>query len=292
MKKQTIIIILLILAIIASGLFIVKGLGIGASDDQNTATETAANADQDANQKPTATKPNDGVSAERKTLTFLIPKSSDKNVGKLVKKYNDTDNRYTLDLVYTETSLDIDPNDYDGLIIPGGKHVHPSCYGAEVECDEHGFNQDLDYLELDLVDAFVSAGKPVLGLCRGSQLVNVALGGTLKQDIGMGHYHDAARDTTIKTGTDFFNMFGGNVETLHYHHQAVDRLADGLVVTMTDTEDGTIEGYVHSTLPIVGYQFHPDRMYNKEDPETVETGRIFMDYFFDLCEREKEKHSQ
>lgn len=279
MKKQTVIIFLLILAIIGSGLFIVKGLGIGGLSGQNAAQQTT-------------TKPKDAGTSERIMLKLLVPESSDKNVRKLVKKYNDADNKYTLNLVYTDTSSDIDPDDYDGLIIPGGKHVHPSCYDAEVECDKHGYNQDLDHLELDLVDAFASAGKPILGLCRGCQLVNVALGGTLKQDIGMEHYHDAARDTTIKEGTDFYNMFGGNVETLHYHHQAIDRLADGLVVTMTDTEDGTIEGYVHSTLPIVGYQFHPDRMYNKKDPETVETGRIFLDYFFDICEREKEKNSQ
>ena len=69
----------------------------------------------------------------------------------------------------------------------------------------------------------------------------------------------------------------------HYHHQAIDTLADGLTITMLDAEDGTIEGFMHDELPILGYQFHPDRMYVKDDPEIVKTGLFFMDSFFNLC---------
>ena len=177
--------------------------------------------------------------------------------------------------------------EFDALIIPGGKHVHPSFYGAEVECDKHGFDQDLDQFEIILVRMFVDARKPILGLCRGCQLVNVALGGTLKQDVGMDHYHDAARETILAEDFSLRDTFGETVKTLHYHHQAVDQLAPDLIVTMTDAEDGTIEGYMHRTLPIVAFQFHPDRMYVKDDPDIVETGRIFMDFFFDLCQSRK-----
>ena len=230
---------------------------------------------------------------ERPELSILLPKTKYDDVEDFVKKYNAEDNKYTINYQLTgkdyETDPDVispdvaDPADYDGLIIPGGKHVYPSFYGAEVECDKHGFDKPLDELELKLIKRFVEAKKPILGLCRGNQLINVALGGTLKQDIGMEHYHDAVRKTTILEGNVFYNKLGSTVNTVHYHHQAIDTLADGLTITMLDAEDGTIEGFMHDELPILGYQFHPDRMYVKDDPEIVKTGLFFMDSFFNLC---------
>lgn len=272
-KKQIILIIILILAIVAAGLFVLH----------ETKSDKAADVDEPS------FAPN-----ERPELSILLPKTKYDDVEDFIKKYNAEDNKYFINYQLTgrdyETDPDVinpadaDPDDYDGLIIPGGKHVHPSFYGEEDKCDrDHKFDQPLDELEFDLVDRFIEAKKPILGLCRGCQLINVALGGTLNQEIGMEHYNDAVRETTILPGTFFYNKLGDSVETVHYHHQAVDKLADGLSVTMTDTEDGTIEGYVHEELPIIAYQFHPDRMYVKDDPEIVETGLFFMDYFFNLC---------
>lgn len=286
-KKQITIIIILILAIAAAGYFVLHE----AVPDQNS-TETSSDTDNDVSVSK----------GERPELFILLPKTTYKDMDEFTEKYNPEDNKYTLtyQIVSDEysddpdviTSDEVDPADYDGLIIPGGKHVHPSFYGAEVECDKHGFDKPLDELEIKLVKKFVDAKKPILGLCRGSQLVNVALGGTLKQDVGMGHYNDAVRATTVRPDSVFYSKFGDNVETVHYHHQAVDELADDLTVTMVDTEDGTIEGYVHDSLPIVCYQFHPDRMYVKKNPQIVEDGLYFMDYFFDMCYKEKQKSSK
>lgn len=230
-----------------------------------------------------------GTRSARPVLKLLLPASSDKNVEPFVAKYNATDSRFTIQLVKTSTASGIDPASYDGLIIPGGAHVHPSFYGDSVKCSKHSFNKNLDRLEIALVQSFASAGKPILGLCRGSQVINVALGGTLKQDIGMGHYHDSNRQATTVAGTAMRSLFGSRVATIHYHHQAVSRLAAGLVVTMTDTKDGTIEAFSHTSLPIIGYQFHPDRMYMKTNPGIRHTGKVAIDYFLGICYAEKQK---
>ena len=252
-----------------------------AKATQHTSTQTVT--------KETEQATSAAAKQERQTLRLLYPVSKYKYVEKFSAKYNEEDNKYTLDMVATETDEGIDPMEYDGLIIPGGKHVHPSFYGADVECAEHGFNEDLDMREINLVNQFVDAGKPILGLCRGCQLINVALGGTLKQDIGMDHYDDNIRETETIEGTDLRKRFGASFETAHYHHQAVDELAEDLIVTMVDSEDGTIEGYVHKSLPIVAYQFHPDRMYFKVNLAPLqESGCAFMDYFFDICQENKE----
>lgn len=277
-RKQCFAITILAVAVISMALFFVSGCG---SDKEND-TETETKAISTEAQEPTTQAP------ERQSLKILLPVSKYKDIEKFTAAYNEDDNKYKIDLVLIESLDGVDPLDYDGLIIPGGKHVHPSFYGAEVECTKHKFNPELDELELELVDMFVEAGKPIMGVCRGCQLVNVALGGTLVQDVGMEHYDDAVRDTTIMEGTDFYRMFGESVDTVHFHHQAVDVLADNLTVTMVDTEDGTIEGYMHNTLPIYAVQFHPDRMYVKDDPAIKETGRIFMEYFFDICQNERQ----
>ena len=286
-KKQIAIIIILIFVIAAAGYYVLHEAFL----DQN-GTETSSSTEKDISISK----------GERPELFILLPKTKYDDVEVFTEKYNLEENKYTLtyQIVSDDNDSDldvirsdeVDPADYDGLIIPGGKHVHPSFYGAEVECDKHGFDKPLDELEIKLVKQFVAAKKPILGLCRGSQLVNVALDGTLKQDIGMEHYHDSVRATTVRPDSVFYSRFGDNVETVHYHHQAVDELADDLTVTMVDTEDSTIEGYMHDSLPIVCYQFHPDRMYVKEDPQIVENGLYFMDYFFDMCHKEQQSSSK
>lgn len=280
-KKRTLTRTIFVIVAVALAMFLMSGCGNEQEQETSTqVSETKTTVEQTTTQAP-----------ERQSLKILLPVSKYKDIEKFTAAYNADDNKYTIDLVLIESLDGIDPFDYDGLIIPGGKHVHPSFYGAEVECTKHKFNPELDELELNLVDMFVEAGKPIMGVCRGCQLVNVALGGTLKQDIGMEHYDDAVRDTTIMEGTDFSSIFGDSVDTVHFHHQAVDALAEGLTVTMVDAEDGTIEGYIHDTLPIYAVQFHPDRMYVKEDPEIKKTGRIFMDYYFDICQSKKQQSS-
>lgn len=218
----------------------------------------------------------------KKTLTIALPKSPDKNVKKAVTKFNKEANvPYKIRLV-TVTSAKVEVSSFDGLIIPGGKHVHPSFYPSKTICKKHTYDKRLDRFEIDLVKKFKKAKKPILGICRGAQLVNVTLGGTIKTDIGSSHYKWACRTTTTVSKTAMRTLFGTSFETLHYHHQAVKELAKGLKITMKDS-DGTIEGYQHKTLPIIGVQFHPEVMYMRKATEN--NGRKYLLYFFDLCDK-------
>ncbi len=221
----------------------------------------------------------------KKILTIALPKSPDKNVKKAITKFNkDANVPYQIRLV-TVSSAKIKVSSFDGLIVPGGKHVHPSFYHSKTICKKHIYDKKLDQFEIDLVKKFKKAKKPILGICRGAQLVNVVLGGTLKTDIGYSHYKWACRTTKTVSKTAMRKLFGTSFETLHSHHQAVKKLAKDLKVTMKDA-DGTIEGYQHKSLPIIGVQFHPEVMYTKKvSRKTEESGKKYLLYFFDLCSK-------
>ena len=168
----------------------------------------------------------------------------------------------------------VKPNKYDTLVIPGGHNITPSIYGEKRQKETYGTDKTVDNLQIKAVKKFKKAGKPILGICRGEQLVNVALGGTINQHIG---WHKGDRKITIKKNSELYNVFSKKEITVHHsHHQAVKKLGDGLVATQWD-KDGTIEGYEHSSLPIYGIQWHPDHMGNK--------GVTFFKYYKKICQK-------
>ena len=155
----------------------------------------------------------------------------------------------------------------DGLVLPGGGDVDPVFYGQEKlpACGEP--NVVRDAAEPALFKAFLDAGKPVLGICRGIQLMNVALGGTLYQDIApLAHVphndHWAKVHTvTVRRGTQLSSMLGRDTVLVNsQHHQAIDRLAPGLVLSAL-SEDGFVEGVeLPSSRFCVGVQWHPEHL--------------------------------
>ncbi|WP_331766492.1 type 1 glutamine amidotransferase [Embleya sp. NBC_00896] len=148
----------------------------------------------------------------------------------------------------------------DALLLPGGGDLAPTTYGARTV---HGEVYDVDPAQdaFDLAAArhALTTGLPTLAVCRGLQVVNVALGGTLTQDMPVHHRHVVHRVTLLPDST---TARAAGTERLHascYHHQAVDRLAPGLRVTGT-TPDGTIEA-VEPLSPagwFVAVQWHPE----------------------------------
>ena len=87
---------------------------------------------------------------------------------------------------YADTvSYDVEVNEFDGLIMPGGYDVYPKWYGEEI-AGSLKMDRELDSLQFKVLDRFMKAGKPVLGICRGHQILNIYFGGTLVQDIGYG----------------------------------------------------------------------------------------------------------
>lgn len=162
----------------------------------------------------------------------------------------------------------------DGLVITGGRDVDPGAYGSERHpaTDEPVVDsRTRDAFELALVQAALRRAVPVLGICRGAQVLNVALGGTLHQHLPdvvghTGHQQGNAvfSTSTITTvpGTRVAEMVGPDTEAQCYHHQAIDRLGDGLIVSASD-RDGVIEAVEvdrdrHPGRWAVAVQWHPE----------------------------------
>ena len=179
---------------------------------------------------------------------------------------------------------------YDGLLLTGGGDIFPQHYGQEMDGSQPPDHQR-DEAELALAKAYLEAGKPILGVCRGHQLLNVALGGTLKQDVGdflrPFHAHaegepDLAHAVQAAPGSLFEQLYGAHFSVNSWHHQVLDELGEGVVANL-HSEGGLVEGFTHATLPVVGVQFHPERMTGDlVRPDTVDGAPIF-EHFLSLC---------
>lgn len=156
----------------------------------------------------------------------------------------------------------------DGLYLSGGGDIAPGCYGETPHplCGEA--EEGRDQLEFILGKAFLDAKKPVLGICRGLQVLNVLLGGTLWQDIsdqtGLAHPNDSVHRVKTAEGSLFRSLFGAEFPVNSYHHQAVRDLAPGLVPEAWDESGRLIEAFSHEALPIWAAQWHPERMTGRE----------------------------
>ncbi|MGW3348641.1 gamma-glutamyl-gamma-aminobutyrate hydrolase family protein [Nonomuraea rubra] len=155
----------------------------------------------------------------------------------------------------------------DGLILAGGGDIDPARYGAEPHERSGYVRKFRDEAEFALLAAALDAGLPFLGICRGLQVLNVALGGSLHQHLPdvVGHTDHCPGPgrfghlpVTPVPGTGLSKALGEEPVTVpHYHHQSVDRLAPGLTVTAT-TEDGTIEAVESSGAFTMAVQWHPE----------------------------------
>ncbi|MFI6684515.1 gamma-glutamyl-gamma-aminobutyrate hydrolase family protein [Streptomyces sp. NPDC050485] len=149
----------------------------------------------------------------------------------------------------------------DGLVIAGGADVEPVRYGAEPSPRTGPPARDRDAWELALIDAALASGTPLLGICRGLQLLNVALGGTLVQHLeGHTNGRGVFGSHTVKPvpGTLYASLVPEASDVPTHHHQCVDRLGTGLVAS-AHAEDGTVEA---AELPgpgwVLGVQWHPE----------------------------------
>lgn len=160
----------------------------------------------------------------------------------------------------------------DGLLIPGGVDMAPQFFGEQPPKEVTRVDRELDEFELELIRQISARGKPMLAICRGCQVVNVAFGGTLYQDIptqcpqAHGHYQDTAsrsegyHTVTVLPGTVLASALGeGDLLTNSYHHQAVKDPAPGFSVCAR-TADGIIEGIESGDGNILGVQWHPECM--------------------------------
>ena len=182
--------------------------------------------------------------------------------------------------------LCVDAESAEALLLPGGGDVEPWRYGEENRaCNvEPGRDEE----EFRLLDTFLGAGKPVLGICRGLQVINVYFGGTLDQDIP-GHSQVEGRDRRHLTGIGpcvLRTLYGGEMEVNSAHHQALGRIAECFTV-IQHSDDGVLEGMIHNTLPIIGLQWHPERMTGAHRREDTVDGIKIFEFFLKLIRGEE-----
>jgi putative glutamine amidotransferase len=155
----------------------------------------------------------------------------------------------------------------DGLVLTGGRDVDPASYGQQAHPTTDEPAGDRDAWEFGLLDGAMKRGMPVLGICRGAQVINVALGGTLHQHLPdvLGHTRHQQGNAVFTTssvrtvpGTRVAALVGSTSDAQCYHHQAIDKPGDGLLVSAQDG-DGVIEAI---EMPgenfLLAVQWHPE----------------------------------
>lgn len=189
-------------------------------------------------------------------------------------------------------------NSLDGLVMQGGADVAPETYGETPLNPAWSGDRIRDRYEVELFHEFVRQGKPVFGICRGCQMINVALGGTLYQDLATqlqsthhrdeGKYENHFHEMNVLPGTWLGRLYPNVTRTRinTIHHQAVKTLGEGLVVEAKSDPDDVVEAVRwegHSF--VVGVQWHPEFM----DPQdgALLDGKPLLDAFIGACAQRK-----
>lgn len=163
----------------------------------------------------------------------------------------------------TVATGETEPDGFDGLVLCGGGDPDPALFG-EKNRGSYGISRERDQLELTLIHHFLKAEKPILGICRGNQMLNVAFGGSLVQHLPTANHHIApGQDLFHEIRTDGLlkKLYGRKMRTNSSHHQGIGRVGRGLKV-LAVAQDGVVEALTHERLPVLGVQFHPERMEN------------------------------
>ncbi len=183
----------------------------------------------------------------------------------------------------TEISLIVD--DFDGLLVTGGEDIHPSFYKEDVTCSIECSTMEMDEFEIQLILAFIRAKKPILGICRGLQTINVALGGTLYQDLPSqypmmrerGHGQQLLDPKPERNATEhavtilpdtILNSFCEKELMVNtYHHQNIKDLASELIPSAI-SEDGLIEA-AELKDQVLAVQWHPERLQHMSEHQSI-----------------------
>lgn len=194
---------------------------------------------------------------------------------------------------------EIDLDDYaqalDGLVLQGGNDVAPETYGETALHPDWQGDRVRDRYERDLIQAFVDAGKPVFGICRGLQLLNVHFGGTLWQDIEtqcippegnpvvhrvLGRYEHHHHTVEFVAGSRLQALFPGlpRITTNSIHHQGIKTLAPDFVAEAYCPEDGLVEAIRwRGPAFVFGVQWHPE-FHEPGHPHTVDDRALLHDF--------------
>ena len=162
----------------------------------------------------------------------------------------------------------------DGFLIIGGDDIDPTNYGEESIGHSKNVDAAVDRIDKMVIEHAVANKKPLLGICRGLQSINIFLGGNLYQDIN--YYklqHEVKEDSHLVTtlyNHPIAERFEQTFVVNSHHHQAIKDLAKGFIPIFK--ADDVIEGIIHQELPILGVQWHPEKLNTKST-------KIIFDYF-------------
>lgn len=161
------------------------------------------------------------------------------------------------------------PGSCDALLLPGGGDMEPWRYGQE-NTASRDLEPERDARDLALLESFTRQRKPVLGICRGMQTINVFFGGDLVQDWpGHSAVHGVDRLHPVQTAPSLLRTLYGPVSIVNScHHQTIGRLGDDLEAVQW-AEDGVVEAFFHKSLPVWGIQWHPERLLEPSTSGTV-----------------------
>ena len=175
---------------------------------------------------------------------------------------------------------------YDALVLSGGGDIAPELYGEQEECV---IDADIkrDECEISLVEYFTSANKAVLGICRGIQLINVALGGTLCQNITNSHLHRSLPDSSDNlhlvqnAENTFAHRLWGEYSFVNSAHHQCCRCVPSCVSVCQVSADGVIEALCDFNK-IIAVQWHPERMVLKHKRSRYSDASLLFEYFKNL----------
>ena len=165
------------------------------------------------------------------------------------------------------TTLDVqEATQATHLLLPGGGDITPAFFGQHNQ-GSRNIDTELDIIQIEALSLFMEQKKPVLGICKGLQLINVHLGGTINQHIDTADTHEwkghdrqhHVYHSGLNRRNFFFQLYGTSTLVNSAHHQAIDRLGRDLTVVCR-AGDNVVEGIMHTTLPIIAVQWHPERM--------------------------------
>jgi putative glutamine amidotransferase len=186
----------------------------------------------------------------------------------------------------------------DGLIITGGESVHPRYYGetfenmarnnkTEIAAMKGGCNIPRDEYEIAAFEAFKARKKPILGICRGHQLINAVTGGRNMLNFPREHHYEHHMGISHEIDTDpnsfLAKLYGSRLTINSYHQDCAVEVGPDMFVGARSL-DGIIESVQHKELPIFGVQFHPERMRGDNPiPAFGADGNKIFEYFLSLC---------
>ena len=187
----------------------------------------------------------------------------------------------SLGLSYLTTLNPEEADQATHLLLPGGGDITPAFFGQQNR-GSYNIDTELDIIQMQALALYIAQQKPVLGICKGIQLINIYLGGTITQHIATAESHKwngqdqqhYVYHSGLSRSDFFYQLYGTSSLVNSAHHQAIDHPGTDLV-PVCRAGDNMIEGIMHTTLPIIAVQWHPERMMDAG-------GELLFKYFMNL----------